>query len=42
MGHVPSSWKPTDTASILWLIVAAILIGWLALLVLGHPVLIFP
>jgi len=26
----------------LWLMVAAILIGWLAFLVLGHPVVISP
>lgn len=42
MRRVPNSWKPTESASMLWLIVAAILIGWLAFLVLGHPVVISP
>ena len=40
--RVSSSWKPTETACMLWLIVAAIVIGWLAFLVLGHRVVISP
>jgi hypothetical protein len=30
--------RPTDTAMMLWLFVAAILMGWVAELVFGHPI----
>jgi hypothetical protein len=32
------SWKPTDTAAMLWLFVAAGLLGWLVVLVSGHTI----
>jgi hypothetical protein len=34
--------QPTGTAMMLWLIVAAMLIGWVAELVFGHPVVLMP
>jgi len=35
-------WKPSDTAPVLWLLVAAMLIGWLVVILVGHPVLLTP
>jgi hypothetical protein len=31
-------WHPTSMAELLWLLVIATVIGWLALIVFGHPV----
>jgi hypothetical protein len=35
-------WMPTETAAMLWMIVVAMLLGWLVVIVVGHPVALTP
>jgi hypothetical protein len=36
------SWRPTDTALMLWMLVAAMLVGFVVSVVFGHPVNVMP
>ena len=35
-------WLLTEMAAMLWMIVAAMLLGWLVVIVVGHPVVLTP
>jgi hypothetical protein len=35
-------WHPSPAAEVLWLLVAATLLGWIAMIVFGHPVVLAP